>query len=120
MWGQFVHCQLPPPPVNKTGATALPHMGIGMSLRADDDDGIPFHFDAADAEDSDEGAEEDETGHGENRHLLLVIIGIVTISIIVIIVDNHLDHLNRSEALSLLRLCQRDFSNTKAGQWQGR
>jgi len=56
----------------------------------------PFHFDAADAEDSDEGAEEDETGHGENRHL------------------------NRSEALSLLRLCQRDFSNTKAGQWQGR
>ena len=81
--GQFVHCQLPPPPVNKTGATALPHMGIGMSLRGDDDDGIPFHFDAADAEDSDEGAEEDETGHGENRHLLLVIIGIVTISIIV-------------------------------------
>ena len=80
--GQFVHCQLPPPPVNKTGATALPHMGIGMS-RGDDDDGIPFHFDAADAEDSDEGAEEDETGHGENRHLLLVIIGIVTISIIV-------------------------------------
>ena len=79
--GQFVHCQLPPPPVNKTGATALPHMGIGMSLRGDD--GIPFHFDAADAEDSDEGAEEDETGHGENRHLLLVIIGIVTISIIV-------------------------------------
>ena len=40
--GQFVHCQLPPPPVNKTGATALPHMGIGMSLRADDDDGYLF------------------------------------------------------------------------------
>ena len=24
---------------HKTGATALPHMGIGMSLRGDDDDG---------------------------------------------------------------------------------
>ena len=42
--GQFVHCQLPPPPVNKTGATALPHMGIGMSLRADDDDGEKYLF----------------------------------------------------------------------------
>ena len=25
--GQFVDCQVAPPPVNKTGATALPHMG---------------------------------------------------------------------------------------------
>ena len=41
--GQFVHCQLPPPPVNKTGATALPHMGIGMS-RGDDDDGEKYLF----------------------------------------------------------------------------
>lgn len=27
VWGQFVDCQLASPPVNKTGATALPHMG---------------------------------------------------------------------------------------------
>ena len=25
-------CQLVPPPVNKTGATALPHMGIGVRI----------------------------------------------------------------------------------------
>ena len=30
--GQFVDCQLVPPPVNKTGATALPHMGIGVRI----------------------------------------------------------------------------------------
>ena len=36
--GQFVDCQVAPPPVNKTGATALPHMGrinITLSFRID-------------------------------------------------------------------------------------
>ena len=32
VWGQFVDCQLASPPVNKTGATALPHMGIGVRI----------------------------------------------------------------------------------------
>ena len=40
--GQFVDCQVAPPAVNKTGATALPHMGIGMS--GDDDDGEKYLF----------------------------------------------------------------------------
>ena len=43
---------------------------------------------------------------------------IIVIMIILIITIIMIYHLDGSKALSLFRLCQRDFSDTKAGQWK--